>query len=336
MQLPGHVQCADEVPWAEIPSLRPIDGELREVRNLMREALVASPIAEELTPLYDYLFLRSGKMIRPGLVLLAGRSAGQTTPDHLTAAAVVEMIHTATLLHDDVIDHGQRRRGAPTVNSLCGNESAVLLGDFVLSCVFKKVTDFEPKVAKVMAQIAVRVCEGELRQVIQKRNWQLDEATYIDIITEKSAAFFSGCCRIGAMLSGAADDQVEALARYGLHAGIAFQIADDVLDIAGDEQQMGKGARNDFDTSKLTLAVIHLLARLDEAERRKVCVLLESPGESKAELAGVLHRHGSLEYARQRAQAHVTKAVEALEAVSPGPAREALIEIARFMGDRTI
>jgi len=136
------------------------------------------------------------------------------------------------------------------------------------------------------------------------------------------------------MLAGGTDDQVEALSRYGLHAGIAFQITDDVLDI--DEQQMGKGARNDFDTSKLTLAVIHLLARLDEAERRKVCVLLESPGESKAELAGLLDYHGSLEYARQRAQAHVTKAVEALEAVSPGPAREALIEIARFMGDRTI
>jgi len=165
------------------------------------------------------------------------------------------MIHSATLLHDDVIDDGQRRRGAPTINSLCGNESAVLLGDFVLSRVFKMAAGFEPAVATVIAQTAVRVCEGELRQVIQKRNWQLDEAAYIDIITEKSAAFFSGCCRIGAMLAHAPDDAAEALSRYGLYAGIAFQITDDVLDITGDEEQMGKGARNDFETSKLTLAV---------------------------------------------------------------------------------
>ena len=336
MQLPSHAQRAGEVPWAEIPSLRSIDDELRQVRDLIRQTLVASPTAGELTPLYDYLCVRSGKMIRPGLVLLAGRCAGQTTPDHLKAAAVVEMIHSATLLHDDVIDDGQRRRGAPTINSLCGNESAVLLGDFVLSRVFKTAASFEPAVATVIAQTAVRVCEGELRQVIQKRNWQLDEAAYIDIITEKSAAFFSGCCRIGAMLANAPDDQAEALSRYGLYAGIAFQITDDVLDITGDEEQMGKGARNDFDTSKLTLAVIHLLGRLDESERQSVCAMLESPAESKTELARLLDYHGSLRYARQRAHAHVTQAVEALEAVPPGPAKEALIEIARFMVDRAI
>ncbi|MBN2130005.1 MAG: polyprenyl synthetase family protein [Sedimentisphaerales bacterium] len=286
--------------------------------------------------MYEYLCVRSGKMIRPGLVLLAGRCAGPTTPEHLKAAAVVEMIHTATLLHDDVIDDGQRRRGAPTINRLCGNESAVLLGDFVLSCVFKLAADFEPKVAKVIGQTAVRVCEGELRQVIQKRNWQLDEDAYIDIITEKSAAFFSGCCRIGAMLAGAPDDQVEALSQYGLYAGIAFQIADDVLDIAGDEEQMGKAARNDLDTSKLTLAVIHLLAGLDESERQSVCAMLESPAESKTELARLLHDRGSLQYARRRAQAYVTQAVEALEAVPSGPGNEALVEIVRFMADRTM
>jgi octaprenyl-diphosphate synthase len=336
MQLPSHVQRAGEVPWAGIPALKALDSELRQVRDLIRQTLVTAPTADELTPLYDYLCLRSGKMIRPGLVLLAGRCCGQTSGEHLKAAAVVEMIHTATLLHDDVIDDGQRRRGVPTINSLCGNESAVLLGDFVLSRVFKMAADFAPEVAKVIAQTAVRVCEGELRQVLQKRNWQLDEAAYIDIITEKSAAFFSGCCRLGAMLADAPDTRAEALSRYGLEAGIAFQITDDILDITGDEQQMGKAAQNDFDTSKLTLAAIHLLAHTDKGQRENVRSLLESPAESKAELAHLLRYHGSLDYARQRARSYVAKALAALEAVSPGPAKEALVEIARFMVERTV
>jgi len=335
MQLPSDVQRAGDVPWAGIPSLRELDSELREVRDLIRQTLVAAPTAGELAALYDYLCVRSGKMIRPGLVLLAGRCCGQTTTDHLKAAAVVEMIHTATLLHDDVIDDGQRRRGAPTINSLCGNESAVLLGDFVLSRVFKMAADFTPEVAKVIAQTAVRVCEGELRQVLQKRNWQLDEAEYIDIITEKSAAFFSGCCQLGAMLAGASQERIEALSRYGLDAGIAFQITDDVLDITGDERQMGKAAQNDFDTSKLTLAAIHLLAHTDKARRQTVQAMLESPAESKAELAHLLQFHGSLDYARRQARSYVAKALHALNPLPQGPAKEALGEIAQFMVDRT-
>lgn len=335
MQLPANTDIPEEVPWAPIPTFRLIDRELREVADCIYRSLLDPATATELTPLYDHLCARSGKMIRPGMVLLAGKCLGQVTDEHLRVSAMVEMIHSATLLHDDVIDDGRRRRGGATVNSLWGNESAVLLGDFVLSRVFKMAADLAPSVSKVLAETAVRVCEGELRQVVRKGNWQLGETEYIDIITEKSASFFSGCCRLGAMLAGARDDQAEALSRYGLYAGIAFQIADDILDITGDEKRMGKNAQNDFDMSKVTLPVIHLLQNINAPARASTYAMLESPAESKNELASMLVRHGSLRYARQRARDYVMKALASLKELPPGDAANALAQTARFMADRS-
>ncbi len=212
---------------------------------------------------------------------------------------MVEMIHHATLLHDDVIDDGRKRRGVPTVNFLWGNECAVLLGDFVLSQVFRMAAELDPPVARVLAQTAVRVCQGELRQTVQKRNWQLSEAQYLEIITEKSASFFGGCCRLGAMLSQADEEQAEALARFGLQAGIAFQIMDDLLDITGNEERMGKTSQSDLAKNKPTLAVIHLLGTIDAARQADVRGLAGRGGPiPDASLVDLLEQHGSLQYAR--------------------------------------
>ncbi len=274
-------------------------------------------------------------MIRPGLVLLSGQGFGPTTDKHLEVSAVVEMIHVATLLHDDVMDEGQMRRGVPTINRMWGNESAVLLGDFVLSQVFRMVADLDPPVARIIGDTAVRVCEGELRQVAQKQNWQLTEAAYLSIITEKSAAFFSGCCRLGALLSGADEPQIEAMARYGLCAGIAFQIADDLLDVVGDEDRAGKTVENDLSRSKLTLAMIHLMGAVGASARDEMYTMLDSPMQSSGELRKMLVRHGSLQYAQGRALDYVQKATEALAAMPTGEAKDALIETARFVADRT-
>jgi octaprenyl-diphosphate synthase len=273
-------------------------------------------------------------MIRPALVLLVGRCLGRISEEHLRVAAMVQMIHDATLLHDDVVDDGDRRRGAPTINCLWGNESAVLLGDFVLSRVFRMAADLESSVARILAQTAVRVCEGELRQVMQRRNWQLREAEYIDIITDKSASFFSGCCRLGAMLAQAPQDQIEAASLYGLYAGIGFQITDDVLDIMGDERRMGKGSQSDFDNGKPTLAVIHLLQTAPARDRESIHAMLKSPADSKGMLAAMLSRSGSVRYAHERACHYVAKANPALEGLPPGEARDALAETARLMADR--
>jgi octaprenyl-diphosphate synthase len=335
MQLPVNSDAPQNAPWTEIQPFRGIDSQLRRVREYIRQALVTTTTAEELVPLYKHLSERNGKMIRPALVLLVGQCLGQLGEEHLHVAAMVQMIHDATLLHDDVVDEGDNRRGVPTVNCLWGNESAVLLGDFVLSRVFKMAAALDSTVAQVLAQTASRVCEGELRQVLQRRNWQLGEAEYIDIITDKSASFFSGCCRLGAMLAHARDEQTEAASSYGLHAGVAFQIMDDVLDITGDENRMGKNAQSDFDNSKPTLAVIHLLGMVGAREREAVHKMLRSPADSKRELAAMLARNGSVEYARQRACRYVDKAIESLETLPAGEARDALAETARLMADRT-
>jgi octaprenyl-diphosphate synthase len=334
MELPVARNVPEDVPWREIPPLRPIDPQLRQVRELIHQSFLACSSEQELTPFLDHLGARSGKMLRPALVLLAGKCFGVLTEEHIRVSAIMEMIHHATLLHDDVIDDGHTRRGIPTANHLWGNESAVLLGDFILSQVFRMAADIAPAAARIVAQTAVRVCEGELRQVVQRGNWRLSEAQYIDIITEKSAAFFGGCCRLGALLARADQDHVEALAQFGLYTGVAFQITDDLLDITGDESETGKTTQSDFAKDKLTLAVIHLLRVVDPAERESVHAMLEAPEASRCRLMEMLVRHGSLKYAHDQAGDYVAKATEALACLPSGKAKDALIETAHFMANR--
>ena len=319
MQLPSHSDPSlrsragpsGGLPQSRVPSFRLIDDKLGQVKGLIDEQLAET--REPVRRLLRCTNIHSGKMIRPGLVLLSYRvvrpfasledrdgSCGKALTaenaekklelkdsaasgdsavsenlrnaqyDAIRIAAIVELIHNATLLHDDVIDGGQKRRGLPTVNSLCGNESAVLLGDFLLSRVFKMCAELKPEIINIIAGTVVRVCEGELRQMAQRQNWQLSESEYIDIITEKSAALFSSCCLLGGLLAGASETQVRSLACFGLNAGIAFQITDDLLDIIGDESKTGKTLGSDVDKNKLTLAVIHLLRTVDEREKSAV------------------------------------------------------------------
>ena len=275
-----------------------------------------------------------GKMLRPGLLLLSGGSVGKLTDRHIQVAAIVEMIHNATLLHDDVIDNGLQRRGESTVNNLYGNESAVLLGDFLLSKVFRMCADLQPEIIGIIAYAAAQTCEGELRQTIQKHDWQLSEAEYIDIITEKSAALFRSSCELGGLLSGADKTETGSLREFGLNVGIAFQITDDLLDIVGDESKTGKSLGSDVDKDKLTLAVIHLLRTVDENERDVVKDRFSNPGRNKEALVEMLNRSGSLEYARNRAGEFIDKAHRSLADLRQSEAKIALLGIAEFVADR--
>ena len=337
MQLPAHTDRPASVPQSRIPAFRLIDSQLSRVKELINEQLTSPAGAGDVNRLLKHVRGRSGKMIRPGLVLLAGGCCGKITDEHIRVAAIVEMIHCATLLHDDVIDEGQKRRGRPTINNLWGNEAAVLLGDFLLGRVFEMCAELGSRVAKVIAGVAVRVCEGELRQIIQRQNWQLSESEYIDVITEKSAVLFSSSCQLGAFSAQATETQARSLAEFGMNAGIAFQITDDLLDIIGDESKTGKTLGRDADKHKLTLAVIHLLGAAGEREKGAVISsYLERKQYDKDALREMLGRYGSLEYTHSRAQEYVTRAVGALGGLKESAAKDALVETAKFITSRVV
>jgi octaprenyl-diphosphate synthase len=337
MQLPAHTDRPASVPQSRIPAFRLIDSQLSRVKALINEQMTSSAGAGDVNRLLKHVRGRSGKMIRPGLVLLAGGCCGKITDEHIRVAAIVEMIHCATLLHDDVIDEGQKRRGRPTINNLWGNESAVLLGDFLLGRVFEMCAVLGPPAAKVIAGVAVRVCEGELRQIIQRQNWQLSESEYIDVITEKSAVLFSSSCQLGALSAQATETQARSLAEFGMNAGIAFQITDDLLDIIGDENKTGKTLGRDADKHKLTLAVIHLLGAAGEREKGAIISsYLERKQYDKDALREMLGRYGSLEYTHSRAQEFVARAVGALGDLKESAAKDALIETSKFITGRVV
>jgi len=337
MQLPTHTDRPASVPQSRIPAFRLIDSQLSRVKGLINEQLTSPAEVCDVNRLLKHVRGRSGKMIRPGLVLLAGGCCGKITDEHIRVAAIVEMIHNATLLHDDVIDEGQKRRGLPTINNLWGNEAAVLLGDFLLGRVFEMSAELGPQVAKIIANVAVRVCEGELRQIIQRQNWQLSESEYIDVITEKSAVLFSSACHLGALSAQATGTQARSLAEFGMNAGIAFQITDDLLDIIGDESKTGKTLGRDADKHKLTLAVIHLLGAVGEREKGAVISsYLERKQYDKDALTEMLGRYGSLEYTHSRAQEFVDRAVGALGGLKESDAKDALIETAKFITSRVV
>lgn len=352
MQLPVHTEISASASYSKVPAFRLIHDHLNRVSELIIEQLTAPAPAcaglnspsrnrrtEHVTRLLEYISSRSGKMIRPGLVLLAGNCCGKINDEHIRVAAIIEMIHNATLLHDDVIDEGEQRRGSPTINSLWGNETAVLLGDFLLSQVFRLCAELQSHIARVIAASAARLCEGELRQVAQRQNWQLSESEYIEAITEKSALLFSSACYLGGLLAQASEQQARSLAEFGLNAGIAFQIADDLLDIVGEESKTGKTLGSDVAKHKLTLAVIHLLKTAKKKEKNRIISSYLEPKDAqynKRALVEMLGRHDSLEYARTRAQEFVATAIRALADLKQSTAKDALIETAEFMANRGI
>jgi octaprenyl-diphosphate synthase len=334
MQLPAHTGTSGDFQQSRISAFRLINDELARVKESIVEQLVPTEPNESIDRLVRQVNICGGKLIRPVLVLLAGKAVGKVTDEHIHVAAIIEITHNATLLHDDVIDEGQQRRAAPTVNSIWGNEAAVLLGDFLLSKVFKMCTDLSPQISSTIAATAARICEGELSQIVERQNWQLSESEYIEIVTEKSAALFSSSSYLGGVIAGANEVQARALSDFGLNTGIAFQITDDLLDIIGDERKTGKTLGSDADKNKLTLPVIHLLDVADEAEKRNLKSKLSGCGIDKKLLVQMLRYCGSLEYAQSRAREFAAKAVESLANLKEGDAKDALIETAGFVANR--
>ncbi len=278
-----------------------------------------------------------GKQLRPALVLLAAQACGGVRPAHHVLAAVVEMVHTATLVHDDVLDEAAVRRHSATINAGWGNEAAVLLGDYLFTHAFHLAASLESTLAcRWIGRATIEVCEGELEQVHNRGQLGLDEATYFDIIAGKTAALTAVSCRLGAHYAGASDAVAEALDGYGRDLGVAFQIADDVLDLWGDEGAAGKTLGTDLAKQKLTLPLIRLLATSPNGSATRVRDLLADPAaDHRRDLRPDLETSGALDYAWERAGEHVDAALGAIEALPPSAARVHLAALARSVVRRS-
>ena len=248
---------------------QPVRAELDEVERILHtEVHSDNPF---IGLLMKHGFRLGGKRLRPALVLLSGKACGQLQKKHLVLAAAVELIHTATLIHDDVLDEATLRRHLDTVNARWGNEVSVLLGDYLLARSICLVTALDDSYASQRIGEASRImCEGELRQVESRGDFGLTEEQYVDIIAAKTAALCACCCRLGAHCSGAERDLEEALAQYGRQLGIAFQITDDVLDVQGDEAIAGKSLGTDLAKQKPTLPLIRLLGQATPDDRARL------------------------------------------------------------------
>ena len=309
-----------------------IEQELSQVRSFMvREAGTS---IESVNTLVEHVTARSGKMMRSGLLLLSGKACGDIKDEHIEVGAIVELVHTATLLHDDVLDGATSRRGAETANTLWGNECAVLLGDFLLSRAFVVGLRLaEPRVGQVISETAVQICRGELRQNVERRNWDLSRQEYYEIIRDKTAALFGSCCYLGGLVSGVDESQLESLGEFGLNVGMAFQLTDDLLDIISDQSITGKTPGKDFLQGKLTLPVIHCLDSAKGNDRGSLTERI-SGKLGRRGLLEILEGSGSIDYTRAEAERFADKAILCLKSVEDGEAKGSLIETAGFVTSR--
>jgi octaprenyl-diphosphate synthase len=279
-----------------------------------------------------------GKMLRPLLVLLSGDAAGKLTDAHVTVATVVEMVHMATLVHDDVLDEAELRRKGATINHLRGNEAAVLLGDYLISHSYHLCSSLDSQVAsRLIGRTTNEVCEGELLQIDNRNNWDLDEETYVRIISLKTASLCATCCALGARLAGAGEEDVTRLETYGRALGTAFQIQDDILDVIGETQVVGKTLGIDVEKGKMTLPMIHFLRTAPPEHRALLRSLLTGRDADKAErVRNLVLPSASIGYATGRARQLVDTARGALAELPESDARRVLDSMAEFVVARAM
>jgi octaprenyl-diphosphate synthase len=277
-----------------------------------------------------------GKMLRPLLVLLTGKACGKLDDAHVVLATVVEMVHMATLVHDDVLDEAELRRKGATINHLRGNEAAVLLGDYLISHSFHLCSSLDSQFAsRIIGKTTNQVCEGELLQIHNRNNLDLDEETYLQIISCKTAVLCASCCLLGATFAGADETRTENLRQYGLCVGTAFQIQDDILDIVGQESTVGKTLGIDVQKGKLTLPIIHFLRTAPQEHRVLLRSLLKSNDADKTErIRNLIIPSSSVEYASARAKMLIDRARAAIGTLPESPARQILDTLAEFVISR--
>ncbi|APX23150.1 MULTISPECIES: polyprenyl synthetase family protein [Salipiger] len=311
-----------------------LSEDMGRVNALIRERM-ASKHAPRIPEVTAHLVEAGGKRLRPLLTLASARMCGYDGPFHVHLAATVEFIHTATLLHDDVVDESSQRRGRPTANLLWDNKSSVLVGDYLFARSFQLMV--EPgnlRVLDILSNAAATIAEGEVLQLTAAQDLKTDEDIYLQVVRGKTAALFSAATEVGGVIAEVDEEQIKALFDYGDALGIAFQIADDLLDYRGDSAATGKNVGDDFRERKLTLPVIKAIAAADEDERAFWKRTIEKGDQQDGDLEhalALLDRHGALEATRDDALAWAEKAKTALGSLPQSELRDVLIELANFV-----
>jgi len=282
----------------------------------------------------DHVAKYRGKRLRPALVFMAARACGDVTDDHLRLAAVAELLHTATLVHDDILDDADIRRRNATAHKLFGSELSVLLGDYLFARAYELACDgSSTDVAVYLAKTARAICVGEMMQIRNRGNLELDEQAYLSIIEQKTACLYSACGYIGVHFAGGSKELTASMTEFGMNLGMAFQIADDLLDLTGDEARVGKTLGTDVANQKLTLPLIHMLEQLPE-DRRAAAQAALSNENGAAEWRPLLAETGSMEYARTRADQFIAAARANLDGLNGSSMKAHLDALAGFVLDR--
>jgi len=327
-QAPARVERFTDVQALAAADMAAVDALIRA--RLASDVVLINQVAE-------HIIGGGGKRLRPMLHVLAARAAGYDGAQHAQLAAVIEFIHTSTLLHDDVVDESDLRRGRQTANAVWGNAASVLVGDFLYSRSFQMMVELDDmRVMRILADTTNRIAEGEVLQLLNIGNPDTSQQAYLDVIERKTAVLFAAATRLGAVLANLPREQEDALARYGLDLGFAFQIADDVLDYASDAGTLGKNIGDDLAEGKPTLPLILAIERGTPAQAAMLKQAIRCGGlDALDDVLAAIRATDALDASRERAHAYARSAREALEALPLSDARDALVVLADYAVDRT-
>lgn len=311
----------DDIKLLILDDIQTVDGRIRE--ELRSDVVLIKQLGA-------YIIEAGGKRLRPILVLLAARACGYTGRAHVALAAVIEFIHTATLLHDDVVDESDLRRGRQTANAVFGNAASVLVGDFLYSRAFQMMTGVgQPRVMDIMADATNTIAEGEVLQLMNCHDPDVTEARYLEVIERKTAKLFEAGAQLGAMLAGVPASTETALARYGMALGIAFQLRDDALDYAAQGAELGKNLGDDLAEGKPTLPLLRAMQQADAPDTARLRQAIETGGRDQMDaVMRIIQATDALAYTHAQAEQHAAQARAALAELSASPYRDALAALA--------
>ncbi len=303
---------------------------MQRVDALIRERLQSDVVL--IRQIAEHIVAGGGKRLRPALHLMACTAAGFYGPSRFELAAVIEFIHTATLLHDDVVDESDLRRGRKTANAAFGNAASVLVGDFLYSRAFQMMVGIDNmRVMEVMAEATNTIAEGEVLQLLNVHDPQVDEARYLEVIHRKTAKLFQAAARLAGVLAGVSPEIEKGLADYGMHLGTAFQLIDDVLDYSGDAGAIGKNVGDDLAEGKPTLPLIHAMRTGTPAQAALIRSAIVNGGrEAFAQIVAAIDATGALAYARKAAQTEADAAQIAIRCLPDSPAKDTLVRLADY------